>query len=55
MNILETILKENFLVFDVGCNIGKKSVEYLSCGTKLVGCELQPNCFDKLTDKFKNV
>jgi FkbM family methyltransferase len=54
MNILETILKENFLVFDVGCNIGNKSVEYLSCGTKVVGFEPQPNCVDQLTDKFKN-
>jgi FkbM family methyltransferase len=54
MNILETILKENFLVFDVGCNIGNKSAEYLNYKTKVVGFEPQPNCFNQLNERFKD-
>jgi FkbM family methyltransferase len=54
MNILETILKENYLIFDVGCNIGKKTNEYLKYNTKVVGFEPQPKCVKQLMNYFKN-
>jgi len=52
MNILETIIKDNDLVFDVGCNIGEKSFKYLTLNAKVVGFEPQPNCLKKLNDRF---
>jgi FkbM family methyltransferase len=54
MNILETILKEGYLVFDVGCNIGNKANEYLLHNTKVVGFEPQPNCINQLINRFKD-
>lgn len=55
MNILESILKENFLVFDVGCNIGNKANEYLNHKVRVVGFEPQSNCVNKLKNRFSNV
>jgi FkbM family methyltransferase len=54
MDILKTILKENDLVFDVGCNIGVKTKEYLNEKTKVVCFEPQPSCVDYLYGYFKN-
>jgi FkbM family methyltransferase len=54
MNILKTILNENDLVFDVGCNIGNKTAEYLMYNTKVIGFEPQPNCVKQLINRFKD-
>ena len=54
MEILKTILKENYLVFDVGSNIGNKAETYLAHNTKVVGFEPQPNCINKLNNRFKH-
>jgi FkbM family methyltransferase len=54
MNILKTILKDGYLVFDVGCNIGEKANYYLQLNTKVVGFEPQPKCVNALLKRFKD-
>jgi FkbM family methyltransferase len=54
MNILETIIKKNDLIFDVGCNMGNKSQEFLKFDTKIVGFEPQPKCVNMLNNIFAN-
>lgn len=54
MNILETIISEGTLVFDVGCNLGSKAEEYLKYNTKVIGFEPQPKCVAVLRNKFAN-
>lgn len=52
MNILDEIIKNGDLVFDVGCNTGGKADRYLELGATVVGFEPQPQCIKKLLDKF---
>lgn len=52
MNILDEIIKEGDLVFDVGCNMGGKSEKYLEMGASVIGVEPQPKCITKLKEKF---
>jgi FkbM family methyltransferase len=54
MNILKTILKEKDLIFDVGCNVGVKTKEYLNEKTKVVCFEPQARCVEYLLSYFKN-
>lgn len=54
MNILKTILSKDNLIYDVGCNIGNKTNEYLKEKTKVICFEPQPNCVNHLNGIFKN-
>jgi FkbM family methyltransferase len=53
MNILETIIKKNDLVFDVGCNIGEKAKTYLDKNARVICFEPQPNCIKTLNKRFE--
>ncbi len=49
---LPIYLENGDLVFDVGANLGVKTEEFLSYGTKVVCFEPQPNCLQVLNQKF---
>ena len=53
MNILETIIKDDYLVFDVGCNIGEKAHKFLQLNAKVIGFEPQPKCVKTLLRRFE--
>jgi FkbM family methyltransferase len=52
--MLFDFLKEGDLVFDVGCNVGKKADIFLSKKCKVIGFEPQKTCFDMLSKKYEN-
>lgn len=54
MNILNTIVKTNDLIFDVGSNIGNKSAKFLNLGAKVIAFEPQHDCFTYSLNRFKN-
>ena len=50
--ILGMILREGDLVFDVGANVGTKTLNYRKLGARVVCCEPQPDCIKKLHEIF---
>lgn len=50
---LQSFIRPNDLVFDVGANIGKKAELYLACGARVICFEPQPECLAILYHKFK--
>ena len=53
-SFLSTFIKPNFLVFDVGANIGKKTDVYLALGANVVCFESQPQCVQELKGKYSS-
>ncbi len=53
-NFLQQFIAPGDLVFDVGANVGKKTLEYLNLGATVVCFEPQPRCLDILHNRFKN-
>lgn len=47
------LIKQNFLCFDIGANLGSKSKLYLDLGAKVLAFEPQLSCFEEL-EKIKN-
>jgi FkbM family methyltransferase len=54
MNILKTLIKDDSLVFDVGCNMGEKANNFLQLNARVVGFEPQPKCVKELLKRFEN-
>lgn len=53
MNILNTVINNNDLVFDVGSNLGNKSQNFLNLGARVVAFEPQQNCHLYSLNRFK--
>ena len=51
-NVLNTILKEGDLVFDIGANLGLKANDYRKFGARVICCEPQPDCVQRLREMF---
>ena len=45
-------IKPNDLVFDVGANIGNRTVIFLELEAKVIAIEPQKECYEKLTKRF---
>jgi FkbM family methyltransferase len=52
--ILDEIIKDKKLVFDIGSNVGAKAEIYLSYGVKVICVEPQKECLSCLYTKFKD-
>jgi FkbM family methyltransferase len=50
--LLANLISEDSLVFDIGANIGKMSLAYLSLGARVVAVEPQSACIQELRTRF---
>jgi hypothetical protein len=51
--LLNEIIKDKHLVFDIGANIGNKTMSYLTYGVRVVCVEPQIDCLIELHRRFK--
>ena len=54
MQIFKKIINKDFLCFDVGANVGKKTEKLLAHGANVICIEPQSKCASMLNEKFKN-
>jgi FkbM family methyltransferase len=53
-NFLKEFISVSDLVFDVGANVGKKTIQYVQLGANVVCFEPQPGCASVLRKKFNS-
>ena len=55
VNTQITDLLKDKLVFDVGCNVGRKAQQYITAGAQVIGFEPQSDLVELVRNRFKIV